>query len=518
MHCAHQPLGRYIIGYKCIVGSIQTVMKFNINSPFSCNLLMQAGMVISIFLLLSAHTRLMAQTLAGDPIKGLAYGDNAGNATALSADGMRVAVASWKNSTGAASRGHVRIFDWIDSTWVLMGAPILGENGGDWFGQSIALSADGNRLIAGSQLNDDNGGNSGHVRVFELVDSTWQQMGTDLDGEASGDQFGSGVTINADGSVVAAGSWANDGNGYNSGQVKAFAWDGSAWIQRGSTIYGTAAGDQCNRVALSADGNVFAVGAPANDGNGTDAGQVRVFSWDADSSVWLQRGTDIVGEAAGDISGDVSLSADGDRLAVGARWNNGNGTDAGHVRIYDWADSTWVQIGADIDGEAADDRSGRNLALSADGSRIAIGGRFNEGNGWRAGHVRIYDLVDSTWTQLGADIDGVAPADQAGYSVDLAANGSRVVVGLPFNNSDGVIDKGQASVYDLCPIRMDLSNILITADTTLLARFSVGLDSVQIPAPYEVTIRCPELRASRIVDVELGAKLEVLDVDGCHSN
>ena len=74
---------------------------------------------------------------------------------------------------------------------------------------------------------------------------------------------------------------------------------------------------------------------------------------------WVQLGLDIDGEAAGDASGtSVSLSSDGSRLAIGANLNNGNGSNAGHVRVYEWDGISWVQLGLDIDGEAADDRSG----------------------------------------------------------------------------------------------------------------------------------------------------------------
>ena len=37
------------------------------------------------------------------------------------------------------------------------------------------------------------------------------------------------------------------------------------------------------------------------------------------------------------------------------------------------------QLGADIDGEAADDYSGQSVSLSADGSVVAIGATANDG-------------------------------------------------------------------------------------------------------------------------------------------
>ena len=77
-------------------------------------------------------------------------------------------------------------------------------------------------------------------------------------------------------------------------------------------------------------------------------------------------GADLDGEAAGDFFGwSVSQSADGSRLAAGAQQNDGNGANAGHVRVYDWNGSAWVQVGADIDGEAGGDFFGWEVSLSA---------------------------------------------------------------------------------------------------------------------------------------------------------
>ena len=89
---------------------------------------------------------------------------------------------------------------------------------------------------------------------------------------------------------------------------------------------------------------------------------------------------------------------------------------------------TWVQVGLDIDGEALGDNFGRSVALSADGSVVAIGGHFNDGNnGSDSGHVRVYRLNSSdTWVQVGLDIDG-ASYDESGTSISLSADVPNVV-------------------------------------------------------------------------------------------
>src|SRR5690606_24742499 len=130
----------------------------------------------------------------------------------------------------------------------------------------------------------------------------------------------------------------------------------------------------------------------ANDGNGNNSGHVRVY--ENQSGNWVQIGSDIDGEVAGDQSGySVSLSSDGSIVAIGALYNYGNGNNAGHVRVYKNQSGNWVQMGSDIDGEAANDLSGYSVSLSSDGSIVAIGAPTNAGNGNYAGHVRVYDLT-----------------------------------------------------------------------------------------------------------------------------
>ena len=66
----------------------------------------------------------------------------------------------------------------------------------------------------------------------------------------------------------------------------------------------------------------------------------------------------------------------------------------------------WVQVGADIDGEAAGDESGWSVAMNAVGDTVIIGAYGNDGNGDYAGQARVLTLTDGVWVQVGADIDG----------------------------------------------------------------------------------------------------------------
>jgi hypothetical protein len=363
--------------------------------------------------------------------------DQTGSAVAISSNGSRVVIGEYGHSS---YRGRVRVFDWNGSTWTQVGADIDGEASYDYSGYSVAVSSDGSRIAIGARYNSTNSTghvSSGHVRVYDWDGSSWGQVGTDIDGEASYDHSGYSVAMSSGGSRIAIGAIYNDGTSGtsydNRGHVRVYDWDGSSWGQVGADIDGEAYYDQSGwSVAVSSDGSRVAIGARYNDGNGTFSGHVRVYDWDGSS--WGQDGTDIDGEASYDYSGySVAMSSDGSRIAIGAIGNDINmgpiGNNAGHVRVYDWDGTSWTQVGTDIDGEASGDNSGWSVAMSSDGSRVVIGAQLNDGNGTNSGHVRVYDWDGSSWGQVGADIDGEASSDYSGYSVAMSSDGSRFVVG-----------------------------------------------------------------------------------------
>ena len=62
--------------------------------------------------------------------------------------------------------------------------------------------------------------------------------------------------------------------------------------------------------------------------------------------------------------------------------------------MFTLTDGAWVQVGADIDGEAADDWSGRSVAMNAAGDTVIIGAAYNADNGDYAGQARVFTLTD----------------------------------------------------------------------------------------------------------------------------
>lgn len=272
----------------------------------------------------------------GQDIDGANRFDFSGRSVSLSADGSVVAIGADGNDANGSNSGHVRIYRNSNGTWTKVGQDINGESAGDQSGTSIDLSSNGNIVAIGAERNDGNGNNSGHVRVYQNINGTWTKIGQDIDGEAETDYCGSSVSLSSDGSIVAIGAILNDGNGFNSGHVRVFENIAGSWNQIGQDIDGETAGEQSgSSVSLSSDGNIVAIGAAANNGNGSNSGHVRIF--ENVNGTWVKKGQNIVGNS-GDRSGvSVSLSDDGNIVAIGADRNGDNGPEAGQVRVFDIA-------------------------------------------------------------------------------------------------------------------------------------------------------------------------------------
>lgn len=202
---------------------------------------------------------------------------------------------------------------------------------------------------------------------------------------------------------------------------------GISQVQIGEKIEGELGTDTFARsIAMSADGNIIAAGAPNNSNNGSNAGHVRVYE-NIDGE-WVQVGDDIEGEAAGDISGErVALSADGTIIAISSPLNNDNGTSSGHVRVFENINGIWSQVGIAIEGDSAGDQSGGSIALSADGSIIAIGAPYHNEGTINQGQVRVFENINGVWTLIGNPLVGLQSG--FGYSVALSSDANIMAVG-----------------------------------------------------------------------------------------
>jgi uncharacterized membrane protein YedE/YeeE len=134
----------------------------------------------------------------------------------------------------------------------------------------------------------------------------------------------------------------------------------------------------------------------------------------------------------------VSIADSGTRVIVG-----GYGLNQWGSRVYDWNGSNWVQLGNDIDVDFPNDTCHYNVSISSNGNIIALVSVINEGSG-DYGYVKIYELLEGNWIQLGNVITGEYYSDFFGSRLSLSANGNRIVIGAKFSYNSN----GSAEVYE----------------------------------------------------------------------
>lgn len=419
----------------------------------------QIHLLFLSLLLFVVMGNLFGQSQIGGDIDGEWHTDRSGDGVSISANGTRVAIGAIDNSNGInTNSGHVRIYEESGGNWTQLGNDIDGEASHDFSGDAVSMSANGTRVAIGAMFNDGNGQDAGHVRVYEESGGTWTKLGNDIDGESTGDQSGSDVSLSSDGKRLAVGAKFNDGIGTDAGHVRVYEESGGSWTQLGNDIDGESSGDQSGfSVSLSSDGKRLAIGAPYNDSNGfIDLGHVRVY--EESGGNWTQVGIDIDGEPNQGTSGSgwsVSLSSNGKRLAIGTPWNDDNGFNAGQVRLFEESGGTWAQIGGDIEGQGIGHQLGRSLSLSDDGLTLAIGAFRSDNNGVESGHVEIYEDNGGVWNKVGSDINGEAAQDRSGSSVSISSTVTRVAIGAPYNDGNGS-NSGHTRIYDFTVLPIEL--------------------------------------------------------------
>jgi len=428
---------------------------------------------------------------------------NFGNDVAVSEDGNYII-------TGAnyvfdnTQPGFAQVFNLQNNNWVQVGGDLTGGNNGDTFGDAVAMNPTGNIVaVGGTQIADGDNTGSGYVRVYEFSSGQYVQMGSDIIGEALGDNFGDAISLSNDGTRLVVGARFNDSftgiSSANNGHVRVYEFDGTDWNQIGGDIDGNNPSDNFgDSVDISGDGSRIIAGASGFDGAGTNVGVARVYEYNG--SNWLQIGQDILGLADFDFLGSVSMNDAGDRIAYKVG-------DSGVVLEYDG--SQWVSIGNPILG-FGDDVS--VVDINNDGGLVAVGARSVNQN---TGYVQLYSFNGSDWELVGNTIEGNAVDDNFGAAIDL--KGEKLgVASTDFNvntpNSGGVsaydYSNNPLSVLDQSSVRVVIypnpSSNLITAE-------GVEVSSLIL---FDINGRQIKSSSSKFMDVtELATGIYVLRVN-----
>ena len=332
--------------------------------------------------------------------------------------------------------------------WDQKGLSLYGEQMWDEFGYSIDIDKDGDCMVVGATQNNSSvtggGVGTGYAQVFFFEDGDWTPKGDKLTGFINGNEYGCDVAISDDGNRVVVGGHMHDNPVSEGGSTKVFEWDGTVWVQMGEAILGESVEDRLGwRVSMNADGSTVALSGPQWYFSPKGPGIVKVFDWDGTS--WIQRGTTLSGEGTGDMYGsDISLSKDGNRLAIGGmKWNS----SAGHVKIFEWDGSSWTQMGSTLYGDDYGWESGEGISLSADGTVVAIGSPECDLYYDFGGQIKVMQWDGTDWVPKGHPL--YTPWNHAGLgtAVELSDDGNRLV-GHTFSKETGLYNTGYLRVYD----------------------------------------------------------------------
>jgi len=265
--------------------------------------------------------------------------------------------------------------------------------------------------------------------------SQFSPVGAAIESEVAGERFGISLAMNASGTILAAGAPTNGDNGTNSGEVRVYEYASGAWAQIGQDINGVNPEDRIGKIlSINAAGDRIAIPSPGNSDAGYNAGHVRVFQYQ--SNLWSQIGQTIEGTVPDGLLGaSVALSADGTTLAVGAPHVNVNGPYGGLVKVFRLEMNQWELLGTILYGTGSGDFFGKALDLSQDGNTIAIGDKRNEGS------ITIYHYDGVNWQQRGNTIS--SPPDHyngADNAIRISEDGYTVAgIYHGFINNEGAL-------------------------------------------------------------------------------
>lgn len=442
--------------------------------------------------------------------------DGFGVSVALSGDGRTLAVGAPYESSAATGAWHpgdpgysgsqmdnsapasgaVYIFAYTISGWE-QEAYLKAWNAEsfDAFGGQVALSYYGDTLAVGAMYEDSGstGGeddnsmpDSGAAYIFTRAGNSWAP-GSLIKAflQDEGDRFGERLALSGDGNTLAVSAMREDSAGNpidnsvpDSGAVYLFFRDGLDWQQQAylKPPLDVDINDQFgSSLALSEDGGVLAVGNDFNDSESgfgqdnalPDSGAVFVFT--RTGNTWGNAAAFIKASNAEPMDyfgSSVSLSADGNTLAVGAPGEDGNGlgesnnslVDSGAVYVFEYSSGLWTQkdyLKASSAGTG--DAFGSSVSLSGDGASLAVGAPFEDS--WDIGIGG--DSSDDSAEDSGAvylfyrpdrnffvysyiKASNTEPLDVFGHAVDLSWDGLTLAAGAPDEESNATGIGGDA--------------------------------------------------------------------------
>lgn len=359
------------------------------------------------------------------------------------------------------------------------------------FGTSVALSADGNRALVGAPL-DDVGSvvDQGAAYLFVRVGQTWTAEARIVASDGStGAEFGQAVALSYDGTRALVGARSQPVEGRaRQGAAYVFLRSGASWSEEARLVAPNGAAEDFfgSSVDLDGSGSQALIGAPRKD-VGANSGQGAAYVFVRSGSAWSHEQELLAsdGRPGAGFGSAVSLCNDPNLALVGAPGGTedaGGPAGAAYVFIRSTPSWSWVEFqrlrGSD---HAERDLFGFSVALAGEGTRALVGApRSNEGGNPAQGSAYVFLRSDALWTQEAKLVasDGVADA-RLGWSVELSADGGRALAGAPYAGTAGPTSSAAAYVFVRAGMSWNQEAKLVARESPAGARLGA---SVALPA------------------------------------
>ena len=306
--------------------------------------------------------------------------------------------------------------------------PSVGED--DLFGFSVAIDA--NIAVVTGLGQGSSQSNRGFAYVFDA--HTGEQLLELIPSESIlGRGFGISSAIN-DG-VIAIGANRGTNNGLDSGSV--YLFDAKTGLQINKLFVPDAmSGDSIGR-SLSIDNGFIATGAVGDDDNGFNFGAAYTIDMATPSQVTKFLPAD--GSFQDHFATDVSIS--NGRVAIGAADSDENGISAGAAYVF--SVSSFIPI-VKLLANDAEPGDHFGVSVSIDGDTVAVGAPNDDDNGESSGAAYLFDST------LGSQLFKLLPADGASndlFGISISLSNQLVAVGSPGDADNGLVS-GSVYLFD----------------------------------------------------------------------
>jgi hypothetical protein len=260
---------------------------------------------------------------------------------------------------------------------------------------------------------------------------------------ADSDNFGYAVAL--DGNFAIVGAPGANGEGTDRGQAYIFLKSqggADGWGQVKALVAGDAADSDFFGLSVDISGDYAVVGAPGENGSGTNQGAAYVFyrnQGGADN--WGQVKKLTAADKADDDSFGYAVAIAGETLIVGADREDGAGTDRGAAYIFlkdDGGADNWGQV-IKLQAEDPEDAGQFGLSVAIDGDVALVGAAGMDGSGLNRGAAYLFarDLGGIGAWGLVKKLLPSTPSDDSWFGNSVALDGSLAVIGEPWNDGSG---------------------------------------------------------------------------------